>query len=206
METRNKMIITLDDLVLEFAQNISFGMKAIEAAAQTYVTAIHKYGERARTYFSERFSTIRPATWQIIEDVGNGRLPPQSTMMTSGAVDKIRAAGLPRKLMVNIAESKVSVYNPTTCKYNDVPFSYLTEGQADILLNPVTHSIRTAAQQKRYVERLRKNVNNKPVAIKERKNWAIVSDGIIFRKGARISFEELRIILTEAGEMEEERK
>lgn len=193
MNKEDKLIITIDDLIIEFASNITLGMKAIAAAAETYYTALRKYGDRAKQQFAHHFPTIRPHTWAILEDIGKGKLPPQATMMSSGAVDKIRSAKIPQKRLLALANRHVAVYNPLTDSYDTLPFSYLTEKQADIILNPITHSIRNKDQQKRYVARL--TTTPTPSRRPKSRDYIITQTGIIFRKTTTISFEELQQIL-----------
>lgn len=195
MATDNKMIITLDDLVIEFASTMSLGMKAVKAAAETYVDALRRYPSKAAKQFSERFPSIRRETWAILEDIGTGQLPPNALMMSSGAVQKLKDAKLPRAVAEKITNSIVSVYNPAKNCYEDVRFTHLTESQADIVLNPVSHCIRNKNQQARYIAReaarFAKKDRPKP------RFYVVVDDGVIFRKGAKLSFAELRAILDE---------
>ena len=107
MGEEDKMIITLDDLIVEFASNMSLGMRAIQAAAEAYVTAIAKYPSRARETFAARFRTIRRETWAILEHIGGRRLPPQAMMMASGAVQKMLEAKVPYRKPMGVAESTV---------------------------------------------------------------------------------------------------
>lgn len=199
-KTTEHLVITLDDLVVEFASNFSLGMKAVVAAAEAYVEAIKKY-TRAREEFARRFPSIRPDTWRIIEDVGRGNLPPQATMMAPGAVAKLRDAKLPRKLFERVAEMKVSVYNPSTGRFSDVPFTHLTEMQADIVLNPVTHALRSVRQQKRYVAKVANEVakaeKDKPRV--EVKPWAIVEGGVLVKRMTTLTLEDIRAISKELG-------
>ena len=194
------MIMTIDDLMIEFASAMSLGMKAIEAASETYKLAIDKYGEKARKRFAERFPTIRRNTWKILENIGRGRLPPQATMMCDGAVDKLLDAKIPKKKMNTIASTNVMVYNVEKDEYETVPFSHLTEKQADIVLNPVTHSIRTKKQQYNYVRKMESAASSgkRPNNVVP---FVVLSDGVMFRKSAKLSFDELRNVLIDAGEL-----
>lgn len=193
-------IITLDDLVIEFASNFSLGMKAILAAAETYVTALRKYPTKARDEFSRRFPTIRKDTWEIIEDIGSGKLPPQATMMAPGAVAKLRDAKLPRRMTMALVDVKVSVYNPATGKYNDIPFTHLSESQADIVLNPITHDIRTLEQQKRYVKKQIDAVKAKPRA--KVREWVVMEDGVLVKKMTKLTIADITAIAKEVGIIE----
>lgn len=222
--SNDKMIITLEDLVEEFDKNYHLGMRAISAAAQTYVTAISKYGEKARVRFSMNFPEISRNTWKMLEDIGRNRLPPQAYMMSAGAVAKIKEAKIPKATMNKVAAHKVQVFNPQTKKSNDIQFTDLTESQADLLLNPKTHAIRTVEQQKRYLARQRTEVRiddrhvpssvtiaspkvgeeEKRVAPPaEQKPYVVLSDGILFKKSAKVTFAELRELLAkkERGEI-----
>lgn len=188
------MIVTIDDLIIEFASNMSLGMKAICAAAETYKLAIDKYGDKAREKFAEKFPTIRKDTWSILENVGKGKLPPQATMMAAGAVEKLLEAKLPKKKMMTVAATNVTVYNAEKDSYETVPFAHLNAKQADIVLNPVTHSIRTKQQQYRYV---RKMVDSKPPCKKPECTlpFVVMSDGVLFRKSVKIPFDVLERIV-----------
>lgn len=191
----DKMIITLDDLVIEFASTMTLGMKAVKAAAETYVDALRRYPTKAARQFAERFPSIRRETWSMLEDIGTGHLPPNALMMSSGAAQKLKDAKLPRAVAEKVTNSIVSVYNPAKNCYEDVRFTHLTESQADIILNPVSHCIRNKDQQKRYVVRDAKRFEKKDKP--KPKFYAVVEDGVIFRKGAKLSFAELRVILNE---------
>lgn len=197
-KTTEHLIITLDDLVVEFASNFSLGMRAVVAAAETYVTALRKYPAKAKDEFARRFPSIRPDTWRIIEDVGCGRLPPQATMMAPGAVAKLREAKLPRKLFDKVAETKVSVYNPSTGSFTDVPFTHLTEMQADIILNPVSHDLRSAEQQKRYVRKaVAVAVEDRPRV--EMRRWVVVDGGVLIKRMTTLTPDDIRAISKEMG-------
>lgn len=188
------LIVTIDDLLIEFASNMSLGMKAITAAAETYKLAIDKYRDKAREKFAEKFPTIRKDTWSILENIGRGKLPPQATMMASGAVEKLLEAKLPRKKMMTVAATNVTVYNAEKDAYETVPFAHLNAKQADIVLNPVAHAIRTKRQQYRYV---RKMAEQKPPC-KCPDNalpYVVLSDGILFRKSAMVTFDVLERII-----------
>lgn len=197
-DCEGRMIIRLDDLVVEFASNLSLGMRAIVAAAETYVMAITKYPTKARDEFARRFPRIRKDTWQILEDVGRGRLPPESMMMLPGAVEKLRNAKIPKTRLAGVVNSTVSVYNPSSGSYVDVPFTHMTAAQADIVLNPVAHSLRTERQQKRYVEA------ECSVAVHRKVNspdFTYDGDGIIVKRLTRLSLGDLRAIV---GRLESE--
>lgn len=192
MET-DKMIITLDDLVIEFASTMSLGMKAVKAAAETYVDALRRYPSKAAGMFAERFPSIRRETWAMLEDIGSGHLPPNALMMSPGAAQKLKDAKLPRTVAEKVTNSIVVVFNPAKNCYEDVRFTHLTESQADILLNPISHRIRTKDQQKRYI--VRESAKFAPKSRPTPRFYAVTNDGVIFRKGAKLSFAELHDIL-----------
>lgn len=188
------LIVTIDDLIIEFASNMSLGMKAICAAAETYKTAIDKYGDKAREKFAEKFPTIRKDTWSILENVGKGKLPPQATMMAAGAVEKLLEAKLPKKKMMTVASANVTVYNAEKNAYETVPFAHLNAKQADIVLNPVTHSIRTKQQQYRYVRKMAEQKTSCKCP-DSALPYVVLSDGILFRKSAMVTFDVLEHII-----------
>lgn len=192
-QKEQKLMVTIDDLVVEFASSMSIGAKAIQAAAETYAMAISRFPQTAETVFAERFPQIRKDTWQLLYDIGRRKLPPQAMMMTHGAVAKLREARLPKQVLERAATAMVRVYDPSTGKYKDVRFTHLTEGQAEIVFNPITHSIRDVKQQMRYVKQSvseqKKSVSIVPPA------YAITDDGIVFRRGGKMTFEEMAEIL-----------
>ena len=199
MGEEDKMIITLDDLIVEFASNMSLGMRAIQAAAEAYVTAIAKYPKRARETFAARFRTIRRETWAILEHIGGRRLPPQAMMMASGAVQKMLEAKVPYRKLMDFAKSTVTVYNPKTGTYSTIPFAYLTEGQADILLNPVTHALRSKDQQRRYVERTAHAGDAAARKVVRSPGWVMTDAGLVCRSGVTIPVDELVAALRNGG-------
>ena len=153
-----KMIITLDDLVEDFGKQMKIGVQAVKSAAQIFVTAISKYGEKARARFSLNFPEISRNVWKMLEDIGRGKLPPQAYMMSAGAIAKLREAQIPTATMNKVAVHKVQVFNPLTKKGNDIQFTDLTERQAEQLFDPETHAIRTLDQQKQYLAAQRPRV------------------------------------------------
>ena len=192
-ETTDKMLVTIDDLVVEFASSMAIGTKAIQAAAETYVTALRKFPTRAEAVFAERFPNIRKETWALLHDIGRGALPPQTMMMLPGAIAKLRDARIPKKVVASVAQSKVRVYEPTTGKYKDVPFTHLTEGQADLVFNPVSHNIRTVQQQVRYIRQ--GGAMKREIPRTSAPCYAVVEDGIVFRRGGKMTFEEMAEIV-----------
>ena len=121
-------------------------------------------------------------------------------MMASGAVQKMLEAKVPYKTLMGVAESTVTVYNPKTGTYGTIPFAYLTEGQADILLNPVTHALRSAAQQRRYVEKTA-NADSARKVVKS-PSWVMTDAGLVCRSGVTIPVDELVAALRNGGYIE----
>ena len=194
-QIEQKMMVTIDDLVVEFASSMAIGAKAIQSAAETYVAALTRFPLKAERVFAERFPQIRRETWQLMTDIGRRKLPPQAMMMLPGAVEKLREAKLPRRIVESAANTMVRVFDVASSKYKEVRFTHLTEGQAELVFNPISHSIRTVEQQKRYFER---NLSSRPTPMRvDAPSFAVVDDGIVFRRGGKMSFAQMREILAQ---------
>lgn len=200
----SKRTVSIDDLVIEFASTMNLGMKAIQAAAETYVLALTKFPAKAQRTFESKFPRIRKDTWALLEDIGRGRLPPETMTMLPGAVDKMRDAKLPQRLFRKLVNSYITVYNPATDKEVEVPFTHLTANQTDLVLNPVTHKVRTVIQQKRFVQRMVREQAKKErhwgkdeeVVKSVSKDYEFVEDGILVRRLTRLSLTELKTIVS----------
>ena len=141
---------TVDEYVIRFGKQMNIGVGGISAAGATYVEAIWKHPEEARSAFATAYPGLGRNSWDLLERIGNGDLNPNA-MLLPYVVAK-RVSKMPIEVQDRIFDKCANgceVVSRTTFQPRIVPITSLSMRASELLIDEDKGRVRTVREQRR---------------------------------------------------------